>query len=69
MSHNREAKIWMITTSMTMAEAFRNLADDHPQREALVCGEVRATYAQVAERITALAGSLDELGVGKVKNI
>jgi fatty-acyl-CoA synthase len=65
MSHNREAKIWMITTSMTMAEAFRNLADDHPQREALVCGEVRATYAQVAERITALAGSLDELGVGK----
>jgi fatty-acyl-CoA synthase len=55
----------MITTSMTMAEAFRQVASGHPQREALVCGEVRLTYGQVVDRITALACGLDRLGVGK----
>ena len=48
-----------------MAEAFRHVASDHPRREALVCGEVRATYGQVVDRITALAYGLDGLGVGK----
>ena len=55
----------MITTSMTMAEAFRQVATGHPRREALVCGEVLATYGQVLDRITALACGLDRLGIGK----
>jgi fatty-acyl-CoA synthase len=55
----------MITTSMTMGQAFRHLAGDHPQREALVCGEIRATYGQVADRITALAWGLKELDIVK----
>jgi fatty-acyl-CoA synthase len=55
----------MITTSMTMAEAFRCVASGHPRREALVCGKVRATYGQVVDRITALAYGLDRLGIGK----
>jgi len=55
----------MITTGMTMAEAFRQVASGHPRREALVCGKVRVTYGQVADRITALAYGLDRLGIGK----
>jgi len=55
----------MIATSMTMAEAFRHVASGQPRREALVCGEARATYGQVVDRITALACGLDGLGVGK----
>lgn len=55
----------MITTNMTMAEAFRQIASEHPRREALVCGKVGATYGQVADRITALACGLDRLGIGK----
>jgi fatty-acyl-CoA synthase len=55
----------MITTSMTMAEAFRQVASGHPRREALVCGKVRATYGQTVDRITALAWGLDSLGIGK----
>ena len=55
----------MITTSMTMAEAFRQVASGHPRREALVCGKVRATYGQMVDRITTLAWGLDSLGIGK----
>jgi fatty-acyl-CoA synthase len=54
----------MITTSMTMAEAFRQVASGHPRREALVCGEARATYGQMVDRIAALACGLERLGVG-----
>ena len=48
-----------------MAEAFRQVASGHPRREALVCGEARATYGQMVDRIAALACGLDRLGVGK----
>lgn len=50
---------------MTMAQAFRQVANQYPKREALVCGEVRATYGQVLDRITALTWSLQGLGIGK----
>lgn len=55
----------MTTTSMTMAQAFRQVAGRHPRREALVCDEIRVTYGQLADRMTALACSLDRLGIGK----
>ena len=55
----------MISTQMTMAEAIRHVADSRRDQEALVCGEVRATYDQLLEHINALARGLHELGVQK----
>jgi len=48
-----------------MAQAFRNVASQHSQREALVCGDFRATYGQLGEKALALAYGLHELGIGK----
>jgi len=54
-----------ISTDMTIAQAFHNVAGQCPHREALVCASQRATYAQLAERAEALARGLQGLGVGK----
>jgi len=48
-----------------MAQAFRDVASRHSQQEALVCGDLRATYGQLRERVTGLACGLHELGIGK----
>jgi len=48
-----------------MAQAFRDVASQHSQREALVCGDFRATYGQLSEKAMALAYGLHELGIGK----
>lgn len=50
---------------MTMAEAFRHVAASRRDQEALVCGEARATYGQLLERINTLARGLHGLGVCK----
>ena len=55
----------MLTTKMTMAEAFRQVATQYPDREELVCGEVRLTYRQILDRVEALANGLQGLGIGK----
>lgn len=55
----------MLSTEMTMAEAFRHVADSRRDQEALVCGEVRATYGQLLERVHALAWGLHGLGMRK----
>ena len=55
----------MIHTRMTLAEAFQHVAAQHPDREALVCGETRLTYGQLAQRITSLAHGLTELGIAQ----
>lgn len=55
----------MITRDMTMSTALRHQASQHPRREALVCGEVRATYGQVVDRVTALACGLEGIGISK----
>jgi fatty-acyl-CoA synthase len=55
----------MLSTQMTMAEAIRHVADSRRDQEALVCGEVRATYDQLLEHTVALARGLHELGVQK----
>ena len=55
----------MLNTEMTMAEALRDVAASHQDREALVCGEVRVTYGQLLERTRALASGLHELAVQK----
>lgn len=46
------------------ADIFEDMADAIPQREALVCGEQRYTYAQLDERATRLANTLRARGLG-----
>ncbi len=53
----------MLSSQMTLAEALRRVAEAHPKREALVCGETRLTYGQLWERIGRMASGLEALGV------
>ena len=55
----------MIGTEMTMAEALHQVANSHSDQESLVCGQVRVTYRQLMERISALARGLHHLGLRK----
>jgi acyl-CoA synthetase (AMP-forming)/AMP-acid ligase II len=48
-----------------MAQAFRDIASQRSDQEALVCGDGRATYGQLREGATDLAYGLHELGIGK----
>src|SRR3954447_21780488 len=51
----------------TMAEAFRITAEDHPDRVAVRTkdDEVSLTWAELRDRVDALAGGLHRLGVRK----
>jgi len=53
-------------TASTMAEAFRITVEDHPDRVAVRTkdDEVSLTWAQLRDRVDALAGGLATLGVG-----
>jgi fatty-acyl-CoA synthase len=55
----------MIEPRTPMAQAFRDIASQCTHQDALVCGDVRATYGQLRERAMALAYGLHELGIGK----
>jgi fatty-acyl-CoA synthase len=55
----------MLSPNTTMADAIHRVAESRRDREALVCGEVRATYGHLLEHIVALAQGLHSLGVGK----
>jgi len=55
----------MIHTLMTLAEAFQLVADRQPKKEALVCGDARLTYGQLAQRVSSLAYGLTKLGIGR----
>jgi acyl-CoA synthetase (AMP-forming)/AMP-acid ligase II len=48
-----------------LADLFESVVDAVPDREALVCGDRRLTYAQLDERSTRLAHALAERGVGQ----
>lgn len=50
---------------MNLALSLLAAAERHPEREALVEGELRLTYAQLRERAARLAGGLVELGIGR----
>ncbi len=54
---------------MTLAEAFREVAEAHPNREAIVCGEIRLTYGQLWERIRRMASGLEALGVARGERV
>src|SRR5438132_11888485 len=47
-----------------LADLFEAVADAVPERGALVCGDLRLTYAELDERATRLANALADRGVG-----
>ncbi len=48
---------------MNLALSLAYAAERHPEREALIDGDVRLTYAGLRERIARLAGGLESLGL------
>jgi acyl-CoA synthetase (AMP-forming)/AMP-acid ligase II len=52
-----------------LADLFESVADAVPEREAIVCGERRLTYAQLEERANRLAHYLLANGVGEGDHI
>src|SRR5579864_3766106 len=48
---------------LTPIRFLRYAEQQFPQRTAVVCGEERFTYAQLAERTGKLAGALRKLGI------
>src|SRR5215469_5321110 len=48
---------------LTPIRFLRYAQQQYPQRTAVVCGEERFTYAQLAERVGRLAGALRKAGV------
>jgi acyl-CoA synthetase (AMP-forming)/AMP-acid ligase II len=48
---------------MTVADVFARTRRDAPLKEAVVCGNLRLTYAQLGGRVDRLAASLHELGL------
>ena len=59
----------MLTSSMTLHQAFAERVQEHPNREALVCGQDRLTYADLSERSAALARGLARLGIGRGERV
>src|SRR5207302_6899868 len=47
-----------------LADLFERVVDTVPEREAMVCGERRLSYAALDERATRLAHALADRGVG-----
>ncbi|MGC8959244.1 MAG: class I adenylate-forming enzyme family protein [Chloroflexia bacterium] len=59
----------MLSSDTTLAEALRQVAEAHPNREALVCGGTRLTYGQLWDRVRRAASGLEALGVGKGERV
>ncbi len=55
----------MLTTNMTMGEAFRQVAEQYHKRLALVCATSRYTYAELLARVHKTSSKLHDLGVNK----
>ncbi|MFI5041442.1 MAG: acyl-CoA synthetase [Acidimicrobiales bacterium] len=53
-----------IPGSFNLADLWELIADEVPEREALVCGDQRRTYAQIEERSNRLASWMRDRGVG-----
>src|SRR5215213_8700269 len=65
------APIRRAAQAATMAEAFRITAEDHPDRVAVRTkdDEVSLTWAELRDRVDALAGGLAGLGVAKDETV
>jgi non-ribosomal peptide synthetase component F len=55
---------FMPARHFNLADLFEIVADTVPEREALVCGDARLTYAQLEERANRLAHYLAAQGIG-----
>jgi acyl-CoA synthetase (AMP-forming)/AMP-acid ligase II len=55
----------MLTTNMTLAEAFQEVAGSRQKQNALVCEGVRLNYGELRGRIDGVAHTLSEMGIGK----
>ena len=55
----------MIRTNTSLAEAFESTAQQNLHKEAVVYGDVRLTYGELARQVDALAYGLAKLGVKK----
>jgi acyl-CoA synthetase (AMP-forming)/AMP-acid ligase II len=53
-----------MTRSFAFADLWELVAEQVPEREALVCGDVRRTYAELDERANRFANHLKDHGVG-----
>jgi acyl-CoA synthetase (AMP-forming)/AMP-acid ligase II len=53
-----------VTSHFNIADMYEIVADRVPSRDALVCGDQRATFAQLDERANKLAHYLAQQGVG-----
>ncbi len=53
-----------MSKAFNLADLFEMVADKVPERDALVCGDQRATFAQLEERANQLAHYLSSQGVG-----
>lgn len=54
-----------LTLQMTLDQALRRVTESRPAQEAVICGRLRLTYAQLQERIDRTADFLAYGGVGK----
>ncbi len=52
-----------------LADLFESVADAIPEREAIICGDRRVTYAELDERSTRLAHHLQSQGLGEGDHI
>jgi fatty-acyl-CoA synthase len=52
-------------TNKTLYEAMLDVAEQYPDKEALVLGDTRLTYRQFIEKVDAFAAGLTKLGIGK----
>lgn len=55
-------KLWL---NITIWEAFKRTCDTHPEKEALVEGELRLSFSQVRQKALRTASALLGLGLGK----
>ena len=53
-----------LAPTFNLADLFELVADAVPDREAVVCGDLRLSFAQLDERATRLAHALAERGIG-----
>src|SRR5438067_11696431 len=50
---------------MLVSDFLKRAVHLYPEREAVVCGDVRETYAQFQDRVNRLASALADMGVQK----
>ena len=69
MSEKRDTHVAELVEGMTMPEAFVNSVAAYGERDAVVLGDQRVTFAELGQRVDALAAGLDNLGLRKGDNV